>query len=217
MSRTSISIAICSAVATISLTSTLIAAPQFTTGPDRKQGQRPPRPPQNQPNQPPPYLIKPISTGKFIITSPALKDGDPLPKEFNGDGEGATLPLEWKGAPSETKSYAIVMDHIDRDNFLKTYWNVYAIPATTTSIPKNAKNFGTYGTTWKRDQNYVTPHSQGGGKHTMTIHIYAVSMVPKFDESKGKISREELLKTIKDFIIDSAEFKVTYQRPPTTN
>ena len=113
MSRTSISTATGSAVAIISLTSTLIAAPKFTTGPDRKQGQRPPRPPQNQPNQQPPYLIKPISTGKFRITSPALKDGDPLPKEFKGDGEGATLPLEWKGAPSETKSYAIVMNHVD--------------------------------------------------------------------------------------------------------
>ena len=97
----------------MSLTSTLIAVPQFTTGLDRKEGQRPPRPPQNQRNQQPPYLIKPIGTGKFIITSPALKEGDPLPKEYNGDGEGATLPLEWKGAPTETKSYAIVMNHVD--------------------------------------------------------------------------------------------------------
>ena len=113
MSRTSISTAIGSAVATISLTSTLIAAPQLTTGPDSKQGPRPPRPPQNQPNQQPPYLIKPISTGKFIITSPALKDGYALPKEFNGDGEGATSPLEWKGASTEAKSYAIVMNHVD--------------------------------------------------------------------------------------------------------
>jgi hypothetical protein len=51
-------------------------------------------------------MIKATSTGKFIITSPALKDGDPLPKEFNGYGKerpnllsGKALQLKLKATP----------------------------------------------------------------------------------------------------------------------
>ncbi len=161
----------------------------------------------------PPMIITPKKSGNFKLTSPALVEGQPLPDEFNGNGEGATPPLEWKGALEGTKSFALVMDHIDRDNFLKTYWNLYDIPPTVTSLRKNVKGVGKIGATWKRDQAYVPPHSQGGGKQTYTLHVYALSVVPQFDPQDGTITREALLTQIKDNILDSAELNVTYQRP----
>jgi phosphatidylethanolamine-binding protein (PEBP) family uncharacterized protein len=159
-------------------------------------------------------IINPNRSGKFKLTSPALAEGQALPDEFNGNGEGVTPPLDWKGAPEGTKSFAVVMDHIDRDNFLKTYWNLYDIPPTVTSLPKNVKGVGKIGATWKRDQAYVPPHSQGGGKQTYTLHVYALSIVPKFDERNGVVTREQLLTQIKDHILDSSDINVTYQRPP---
>ncbi len=136
-----------------------------------------------------------------------------MPDEFNGNGEGATPPLDWKGAPAETKSFAIVMDHIDRDNYLKTYWNLYQIPANVTTLPKNVKGVGKIGATWKRDQAYVPPHSSGGAKQTYTLHLYALSIVPQFDKEEGPVTREVLLTKIKDHILDSSDLNVTYQRP----
>jgi phosphatidylethanolamine-binding protein (PEBP) family uncharacterized protein len=158
-------------------------------------------------------IIDAKKTGAFKLTSPALVEGQPLPDEFNGNGAGATPPLEWNGAPEGTKSFAIVMDHIDRDNYLKTYWNLYGIPSTITRLPKNAKGIGKVGATWKRDQAYVPPHSAGGGKQTYTIHVYALSIVPEFDEKAGPVTRESLLTKIKDHILDSSDLNVTYQRP----
>ena len=38
--------------------------------------------------------------GSFVLRSPAVGDGGALPKEFTGDGDGATPPLEWSGAPA---------------------------------------------------------------------------------------------------------------------
>lgn len=160
----------------------------------------------------PPLLITPKHSGNMVLTSPALKDGDELPNEFNGNGEGATLPLDWKGAPEGTQSYALVMDHIDRDGILKTYWTMYDIPATVTSLPKNVKGIGKLGGTWKRDATYVSPHSAGGAKQTYTLHLYALPAAPQF-EGEGLVTREQLLTKIKDSILDSAEFNVTYQRP----
>jgi phosphatidylethanolamine-binding protein (PEBP) family uncharacterized protein len=161
----------------------------------------------------PPLIISPEKSGNFKLTSPTLVDGQPLPNEFNGNGQGATPPLEWNGAPDGTRSFAIVMDHIDRDNKLKTYWNLYGIPAHVTSIPKNVKGIGKIGATWKRDQAYVPPHSAGGGKQTYTLHIYALSIVPEVNEQDGAITRELLLTKINEHILDSSDLNVTYQRP----
>jgi phosphatidylethanolamine-binding protein (PEBP) family uncharacterized protein len=161
----------------------------------------------------PPLIIHPKKSGAFRLTSPAFAEGDPLPDAFNGNGEGATPPLEWTGVPEGTKSFALVMDHIDRDNYLKTYWNLYNIPADVRSLPRDVQGVGTIGATWKRDQAYVPPHSAGGGKQTYTIHLYALSAIPELDASQGPVTREVLLKEIEPFILDSSELNVTYQRP----
>jgi phosphatidylethanolamine-binding protein (PEBP) family uncharacterized protein len=203
------------------------APPSGGPGPDRpprdRQGPGGPPRPENRPNEArrgetntpatTPMIITAKKSGNFQLTSPVLVEGQPLPDEFNGNGEGATPPLEWIGAPAGTKSFALVMDHIDRDNFLKTYWNLYGIPANVTSLPKNVQGVGRIGATWKRDQAYVPPHSAGGAKQTYTLHLYALSIVPQFDEKAGPVTREALLTKIKDHILDSSDLNVTYQRP----
>ncbi|MFN9594849.1 MAG: YHYH protein [Pirellulaceae bacterium] len=160
-----------------------------------------------------PLIIHPKKSGRFQLTSPAFAEGDPLPDAFNGNGDGMTPPLDWTGVPEGTRSFALVMDHIDRDNYLKTYWNLYNIPADVRSLPRDVQGVGTIGATWKRDQAYVPPHSAGGGKQTYTIHLYALSAIPELDASQGPVTREVLLKEIEPFILDSSELNVTYQRP----
>mgnify|MGYP003338011666 FL=1 len=153
-------------------------------------------------------------TGRLVLTSPAFADGDPLPDEFNGNGAGVTPPLAWTGAPEGTQGFALVMDHTDREGILKTYWTLHDIPVETTSLPKNAKGVGRVGATWKRDQAYVPPHSAGGAKQTYTIHLYALASVPRFEAGRSPVTREELLAAIEGKVLDSADLRVTYQRPP---
>ena len=185
-------------------------------GPDRKDqqkkgGQRPPEEPNPKAGD---YVkIMPKRTGNFILSSTAIKDGGELPKEFNGDGEGATLPLAWKGAPEGTKSYALVMDHLARGDEMKVYWVIWDIPADVTSLPKNVKGVGKLGATWKRGESYVTPHSAGGGTKSYTLTVYALSDVPKIDTEKTEVTRDVLLTAMKDLVLDSAELKVNYTRP----
>lgn len=157
-----------------------------------------------------PFIIHPKQSGQFKLTSPVVGQNGPLPKEYNGDGEGATLPLEWTGTPTGTKSFAIVMDHLARGPEIKCYWTLWDIPASVTSLPKNVQGIGKLGATWKRGQTYVPPHSQGGGAKTYTLHIYALSTIPQFDQSPQQVTREILLATIKDSILDSATLNVIY-------
>ncbi len=177
----------------------------------KKGGQRPPEgPPANAGEY---VKITPKRTGNFILTSPVVKDGDELPKEFNGDGEGATLPLNWKGAPEGTKSFALVMDHLAKGDDMKVYWVVWDIPAEVNSFPKNVKGVGQLGATWKRGESYVTPHSAGGGTKKYTLTMYALSEKPKLDPEKTEVTRDVLLRAIKDSILDSASIDVNYTRP----
>jgi phosphatidylethanolamine-binding protein (PEBP) family uncharacterized protein len=157
-----------------------------------------------------PFIIHPKQTGHFKLTSPAVGHNETLPTEYNGDGSGATLPLEWTGAPAGTKSFAIVMDHLARGPEIKCCWTLWDIPASVTSLPKNVQGIGKLGATWKRGLTYVPPHSQGGGAKTYTLHIYALSTIPQFDQSPQQVTRDVLLKNIKDSILDSATLNVIY-------
>jgi len=177
----------------------------------KKGGGRPPEEP--APNAGEYVKISPKRTGNFVLSSPAVKSGDELPKEFNGDGEGATLPLNWKGAPEGTKSYALVMDHLAKGDEMKVYWVIWDIPGDVTSLPKNVKGVGRLGETWKRGESYVTPHSAGGGTKKYTLTVYALSDVPKLDPEKKPVTRDVLLTAIKDLILDSSSLDVNYTKP----
>jgi phosphatidylethanolamine-binding protein (PEBP) family uncharacterized protein len=162
-------------------------------------------------------ILQPKQSGKFVLTSSAVKDGGALPLEFNGDGAGVSPPLEWTGAPAGTKSFALVMDHLAPGNVMKCYWTMWDIPAMTTALPKNATGIGKLGAGFRGQIGYEPPHSQGPGLKTYTIHLYALSTTPTLAQSPREVTREVLLNGIKDSILDSADLKVTYTRPETAN
>ena len=149
-----------------------------------------------------------------MLTSPSVKDGGDLPKEFTGDGEAATLPLEWSGAPKGTRSYAVIMHHIAPDQ-TKWYWILYNIPPDVTSLPKNVKDVGTLGNnSVNRRTEYAPPHSKGPGAKTYIYTVYALSAPPTVTVRPEEVNREFLLTAMKDLILGSAELHVVYTRLP---
>ena len=156
----------------------------------RRNGGRPPR----DANRPPRPDAQPTSrndsggtggssrgqNGSFVLRSSEVTDGGTLPVEFTGDGASATLPLEWSGAPAGTKSYALIMHHIDPQGVVKWYWTLYNIPADVLSLPKNVKSVGTLGNnSVNRSREYAPPHSKGPGPKTYIYTVYALSAPPQ--------------------------------------
>ncbi|WP_345387431.1 YbhB/YbcL family Raf kinase inhibitor-like protein [Nonomuraea salmonea] len=72
------------------------------------------------------------------VTSPELREGKPLPREYSCHGDQGSPPLRWSSQPlSEAKSIAIVADsHTGSDSAV--HWVIYNIPATTTELGPNA-------------------------------------------------------------------------------
>ena len=153
-----------------------------------------------------------IPTG-FTLKSPEVTDGGALPKAFTGDGESATLPLEWAGAPEGTKSFAVIMHHIDPEGKTKWYWILYNIPAGTQSLPKNVENAGILGNNSINGKpGYAPPHSKGPGAKTYIYTVYALSAPVQLQVKPEDVNREALLTAMKGHILATAELKVVYTR-----
>jgi Raf kinase inhibitor-like YbhB/YbcL family protein len=113
---------------------------------------------------------------KFTLSSPALKNGGFLPKKYAGnnpqnkncDGQNVSLPLAWKNAPPNTKSFAILMtDLVGRGGLGVSHWVAYDIPATKTSFKE--------GETSQPSKDFV------GGKNTPGTLVYYGPCPPMTD------------------------------------
>ena len=92
----------------------------------------------------------PLSTGSssatnFTLTSPDVNADGLLPTEYTCDAASSTLALDWSGAPDGTQRYAVTMHHVASPTDIHWYWEVYDIPASVTSLPKNMIGVGTLG------------------------------------------------------------------------
>jgi hypothetical protein len=177
---------------------------------ERRGGPRSETPPGEGSKIPMDALKKPSAS--FLLTSPEVGADGKLPADFNGDGSGATLPLVWKGAPAGTQSYAVVMDHLAPGDQVKSYWTLWDIPASTTTLPKNAKGIGILGTSFKGMVGYEPPHSQGPGAKTYVLTVYALSAPPQIALPEREVSRDLLLTSMKDKVLASASLNVSHSR-----
>jgi len=187
------------------------AAPQRPESGRSRAGQRPAEEAAQDAVAPMDYPAR--HSGQFVLTSASVTNGGALPAEFSGDGKGSTLPLTWNGVPAGTKSYALIMDHLAPGNVMKCYWTLWDIPPETRQLPKNAQGIGKTGSSFKGKQGYEPPHSQGPGPKIYTLRLYALSAAPTLMPPAREVTREILLHTIKDMILDTAELKVVYTRP----
>ncbi|QVL32137.1 YbhB/YbcL family Raf kinase inhibitor-like protein [Telmatocola sphagniphila] len=151
-----------------------------------------------------------IQKGDLKVTSPDFEANGKYPIEFTGDGEGISPPLKWSGAPKETKCYALQLWHVPGPGDVKSYWVLYNIPASVTSLEKNSKGVGQLGYNDKNRKEYDPMKSKGPGPKEYHITVYALSEEPKFKSEK--VTRTELLNAIKDITLAESTLSYTYER-----
>ena len=150
----------------------------------------------------------------FKLTSPAVKDGEALPVEFTGDGASASLPLSWTGIPKGTQSLVLIMHHLDPEGKTKIYWLMYDIDPKTTSVAKNATDFGKMGMSTVHNRvEYAPPHSQGPGEKKYVLTLFALSAKPDLSKAESPITVDPVLATMKGKILAAADLNVIYTRP----
>jgi Raf kinase inhibitor-like YbhB/YbcL family protein len=83
---------------------------------------------------------------KFTLVSPTIKNGatltlDQVFKGFGCEGKNISPALEWKGAPKDTKSFAITVYDPDAPTGSGWWhWVMFNIPVTITKLDADAGN-----------------------------------------------------------------------------
>lgn len=149
---------------------------------------------------------------EFTIGSSGIKPDGSLSIEFTGEGEGASMPLEWTNIPEGTKYFALSLWHLPHptdSSVVKSYWVVYNIPSDIKSIPKNAKGFGIVGYNDKDKIGYDPMNSKGPGVKEYNLMIYALA--EKLEFNNNKVYRADLLKAIEGKVLGESTLKYTYE------
>ena len=164
------------------------------------------RPPRNAPKG---VVSSNKASEGFIVSSTAIGRDGRISSEFTCDGQSASPPLQWQGAPAGTKSFAISLWHTAPDQE-KSYWLIYNIPTTVNHLVKNDKTTGTVGLNDKKRASYDPMCSKGPGAKTYHISVYALSS--EVELAKGSDNRAALLKAIKGITLAEKTLDFVYER-----
>jgi Raf kinase inhibitor-like YbhB/YbcL family protein len=162
----------------------------------------------------------------FLLTSPAFKDGEMLTvknagnqKERNPNclGQNVSPPLQWSGAPADTKSFVLLMfDPEGRAGLGVSHWVAYGIPASVSGFAE--------GEVSKESSNYVGGKSlmgvgfyngpctpSGTGNHHYTFTLIATDLDPK--ALQPGLTREEVFEAIKGHVKSATGLVGLFNKP----
>jgi Raf kinase inhibitor-like YbhB/YbcL family protein len=142
----------------------------------------------------PPAAKETGAMAKFTLTSTDLSEGGTIANaqvfnEFGCKGNNVSPALAWSGAPSDTKSFALLVHDPDAPTGSGWWhWVVYNIPPTTTSLAAGAgdakKTLMPAGTVQGRNDyggiGYGGPCPPPGKPHHYHFRVYALK-VPKLE------------------------------------
>ena len=149
------------------------------------------------------------------LTTSAFQPGGNIPKQFTCEGSDISPELAWQGAPSGTKTFALIVHDPDAPMAGGFYhWGVYNIPATTNRIPENAPKQSELPGGGKQGLNDVGKTGYLGpcppsGNHRYLFRLYALDAELKL---KPDATAKDVEKAIQGHILAQAELMGKYQK-----
>jgi Raf kinase inhibitor-like YbhB/YbcL family protein len=151
----------------------------------------------------------------FKLGSEAFSDGGVIPAKYTCDGLDVSPPLHWSDYPPTTKSFVLIVEDVDAPGGIFTHWLLYNIPANINRLEEGVEkvdklpsgalqgvnDFGRVG--------YGGPCPPSGKPHRYVFKMYALDEVL---DLKPRMSRQELLNSIKGHVIAEARLTGTYSR-----
>ena len=148
----------------------------------------------------------------FVLNSPAITAGHPVPVRYTCDGSNVSPPLAWSDPPAGTAAFALVMDDPDAPSGLFTHWMLCNIPAPERALEEDVaaragaaagrNDFGAVG--------YGGPcPPKGHGAHRYNFRLFALGRT--LDLAQG-YSRDEFDAAVGPQTISVATLGATYER-----
>ena len=154
----------------------------------------------------------------FELTSTAFANGGEIPSKYTCEGRDVSPALAWRGAPSGTQSFVLIVDDPDAPDpaapkMTWVHWVVFNLPAATTGLPEDAGAAGLPAATvvglndWKKA-------SYGGpcppiGRHRYFHKLYALDAPLTLD---GGATKSQVEAAMRGHVLGSVELVGTYQK-----
>ncbi len=154
--------------------------------------------------------------GPFELRSTAFENGGEIPVRFTCDGENLAPPLEWSGAPPETRSFALIVEDPDAPSGVFRHWAVYNIAAGRTLLPEaTGQEAATeplgYGINDFGKARYDGPcPPQGHGVHHYHFRLAALNVQTLNVPLRASVA--DVWKTAEPHILAEAELTGIYRR-----
>ena len=113
------------------------------------------------------------AAGRITLTSGAFTAGSPIPAQYTCDGSDRSPELRWSGAPSGTRSFALVVHDPDAPGGDYTHWLLYDVPSAATEI-REGGSAGTPGANDFGKNGYGGPCPPPGSSHHYIFEVYAL-------------------------------------------
>jgi Raf kinase inhibitor-like YbhB/YbcL family protein len=72
------------------------------------------------------------------LSSPAFAPNQRIPNQFSREGGNLSPPIEWRGAPEGTRSFALIVEDPDAPKGTFRHWAAYDIPPDATLLHEGA-------------------------------------------------------------------------------
>jgi Raf kinase inhibitor-like YbhB/YbcL family protein len=108
--------------------------------------------------------------GRLVLSSPAFRPGQTIPRVFTCDGAQRVVPLRWSGVPRGTHSFALLVDDPDAPSGTFTHRLAWGLPGSARSLVGRAPREGT---TSAGSAGWVGP-CPPSGTHRYVFRLYAL-------------------------------------------
>jgi Raf kinase inhibitor-like YbhB/YbcL family protein len=158
-------------------------------------------------------------TMKFDLKSVSFRHGEEIPRQYTGEGEDESPPLEWVNVPRNTREFVLICEDPDAPQAKPwVHWLMYKIPGEVRkippSLPRNERltlppnaiqgknSFGSIG--------YGGPMQPvGHGPHHYYFRLYALgSELPL----KAGATKDEILAAMEGHVLGFTELLGIYER-----
>jgi Raf kinase inhibitor-like YbhB/YbcL family protein len=148
------------------------------------------------------------------IKSSAFEAGATIPKQYTGDGQNISPPLDWTTVPNGTQSLALICDDPDAPMGVWVHWVLFNLPPDTRELAENVPPKKKLANGAKQGINDFRKIGYGGpcppsGEHRYFFKLYALDT--KFDLEAG-IKKADLLRIMEGHILDESKLMGIYRR-----
>jgi hypothetical protein len=156
---------------------------------------------------------RPVPT--LRVTSPAFREGAPIPVKHTCDGADVSPALAWEGVPTGAKSLALICDDPDAPGGTWVHWVLSGLPPSARGLPEGVRqrarlpDGSRQGVSDFDRPGYGGPCPPPGKPHRYYFKVYALDAALDLE---GTLTKARLEAAMQGHVLAVGKLMGTYKR-----